>query len=224
MGSGWPLPYGTQPDAAWPSSPGVRSIGTLASPAHGALWTTVFDRIRRDRSRGDAFMPGDSLLFVVGTLCGAGNVPLQLAIGLLSIAAVAGDQINHRIGWHFGSCVFRWKQSRFFNKRAFDRAYPFYDRYGGVTIILAHFMPFIRTFAPFVAGVAEINRTSFTVYYAVGGRRLGCRPHDDGLPLRQHRFCAAEPKQAALSVDTRVSSRAQYADGIPPTPGALTIT
>lgn len=114
-------------------------------------------------------LPGDSLLFVVGALCGAGTVNLPLAIGLLSIAAVAGDQINYRIGQHFGPRVFRWEQSRFFNKRAFERAHAFYERYGGVTIILARFMPFIRTFAPFVAGVAEMNRTRFTVYNAVGG-------------------------------------------------------
>lgn len=114
-------------------------------------------------------LPGDSLLFVVGTLCGAGTMNLLLAIGLLSIAAVAGDQINYRIGQHFGPRVFRWEQSRFFNKRAFDRAHTFYERYGGVTIILARFMPFIRTFAPFVAGVAEMSRTRFIVFNAVGG-------------------------------------------------------
>lgn len=114
-------------------------------------------------------LPGDSLLFVVGTLCGAGTMNLLLAIGLLSIAAVAGDQINYRIGQHFGPRVFRWEQSRFFNKRAFDRAHAFYARYGGVTIILARFMPFIRTFAPFVAGVAEMSRTRFIVFNAVGG-------------------------------------------------------
>lgn len=115
------------------------------------------------------FLPGDSLLFVVGTLAGSGTLNLQLAIVLLSVAAVAGDQLNYRIGNHFGRRVFRWEQSRLFNKRAFDRAHAFYERYGGATIILARFMPFVRTFAPFVAGVAEMQRGRFTLYNAVGG-------------------------------------------------------
>ena len=115
------------------------------------------------------FLPGDSLLFVVGALAGNDTLNLQLAIGLLSIAAIAGDQLNYRIGSHFGPRVFRWEQSRFFNQRAFDRAHSFYERYGGATVILARFMPFIRTFAPFVAGVAEMSSARFTLYNAVGG-------------------------------------------------------
>lgn len=115
------------------------------------------------------FLPGDSLLFVVGTLAGTGTLNLQVAIVLLSVAAVAGDQLNYGIGSHFGRRVFRWEQSRLFNKRAFDRAHAFYERYGGATIILARFMPFVRTFAPFVAGVAEMQRGRFTLYNAVGG-------------------------------------------------------
>ena len=115
------------------------------------------------------FLPGDSLLFVVGALAVAGTLNLQLAIGLLTIAGIAGDQLNYRIGNHFGPRVFRWEQSRWFNKRVFERAHAFYERWGGMTIILARFMPFIRTFAPFVAGVAEMSRARFTTYNAVGG-------------------------------------------------------
>ena len=115
------------------------------------------------------FLPGDSLLFVVGALAGADTLHLPLAIGLLSIAAIAGDQLNYRIGSRLGPRVFRWEQSRVFNKRAFDRAHEFYQRYGGVTIIAARFMPFIRTFAPFVAGVAAMDRTRFTTYNVFGG-------------------------------------------------------
>ena len=114
------------------------------------------------------FLPGDSLLFVVGTLCGAGLMSLPLAIALLLAAAILGDQCNYTVGRHFGPKVFRWEQSRFFNRAAFNAAHLFYERHGGVTIIIARFMPFIRTFAPFVAGVAEMNRSKFTLFNVVG--------------------------------------------------------
>jgi membrane-associated protein len=114
------------------------------------------------------FLPGDSLLFVVGALCGAGLMDLRLAMGLLFLAAVLGDQLNYSIGRFFGPKVFRWEQSRFFNRRAFDQAHRFYERYGGITIVLARFMPFIRSFAPFVAGVAEMKRSRFTLYNLIG--------------------------------------------------------
>jgi membrane-associated protein len=114
------------------------------------------------------FLPGDSLLFVVGTLCGAGLMSLPLAMVLLIVAAVLGDQTNYLIGRHVGPRVWGWEQSRFFNKRAFEQAHAFYERWGGITIILARFMPFIRTFAPFVAGVAEMNRARFTSYNVIG--------------------------------------------------------
>ena len=115
------------------------------------------------------FLPGDSLLFVVGALCGAGVLNLASSISLLVIAAVAGDQLNYRIGSHVGTRVFGWKHSRLFNKRAFDQAHTFYERHGAMTIILARFMPLIRTFAPFVAGVAQMDRTRFTTYNVLGG-------------------------------------------------------
>ena len=114
------------------------------------------------------FLPGDSLLFVVGALCGTGVMSLPLAITILLIAAILGDQTNYLIGRYFGPKVFQWEQSRFFNKRAFNAAHEFYERNGGVTIIIARFMPFIRTFAPFVAGVAEMSRGKFTLYNVVG--------------------------------------------------------
>jgi membrane-associated protein len=114
------------------------------------------------------FLPGDSLLFVVGTLCGAGLMNLPLAMGLLVVAAVLGDQVNYSIGRYFGPKVFQWENSRLFNRNAFNQAHAFYERYGGITIILARFMPFIRTFAPFVAGVAEMTRAKFTAYNVIG--------------------------------------------------------
>ncbi len=114
------------------------------------------------------FLPGDSLLFVVGALCGAGLMDIRLAMGLLLVAAILGDQVNYSIGRFFGPKVFQWENSRFFNRRAFDQAHQFYETYGGITIILARFMPFIRTFAPFVAGVAEMTRSKFTAYNVIG--------------------------------------------------------
>lgn len=115
------------------------------------------------------FLPGDSLLFVVGTLCGAGLMNYPLAMGLLFIAAVAGNQTNYTIGRAIGSRVFGWSHSRWFNRQAFDRAHAFYEKYGGITIVLARFMPFARTFAPFVAGVAQMTRSKFTFYDVTGG-------------------------------------------------------
>jgi membrane-associated protein len=115
------------------------------------------------------FLPGDSLLFIVGTLCGAELMSLPVAMGLLLLAAIAGDQTNYTIGRYFGPKVFRWENSRFFNRAAFDKAHAFYERYGGITIVLARFMPFIRTFVPFVAGVAEMTRSKFTAYNVIGG-------------------------------------------------------
>jgi membrane-associated protein len=114
------------------------------------------------------FLPGDSLLFVVGTLCGAGLMSLPVAMGLLVVAAVLGDQVNYSIGRYFGPKVFQWENSKLFNRNAFNQAHAFYEKYGGITIILARFMPFIRTFAPFVAGVAEMTRTKFTAYNVIG--------------------------------------------------------
>jgi membrane-associated protein len=114
------------------------------------------------------FLPGDSLMFIVGALCGAGLMSYSIAVPILIVAAILGDQCNYSIGRYLGPKVFQWESSRFFNRKAFDQAHAFYERYGGITIILARFMPFIRTFAPFVAGVAEMTRTKFTLYNIVG--------------------------------------------------------
>ena len=115
------------------------------------------------------FLPGDSLLFIVGALCGADLMSLPLAMVVLIVAAIAGDQVNYSLGHYFGPKVFQWEDSRFFNKSAFEKAHAFYEKYGGITIILARFMPFIRTFVPFVAGVAAMTRSKFTTFNVVGG-------------------------------------------------------
>ena len=114
------------------------------------------------------FLPGDSLLFVVGALAATGDISLVQALSLMWIAAVAGDQLNYSIGHAIGPKVFGWEKSRWFNRDAFDKAHDFYERYGGITIVLARFMPFIRTFAPFVAGVAQMSRGTFTFYNVLG--------------------------------------------------------
>jgi membrane-associated protein len=129
------------------------------------------------------FLPGDSLLFIVGTLCGAGLMNLPLSMGLLVAAAVLGNQTNYAIGRRLGARVFQWEDSRLFNKRAFEQAHAFYEKYGGITIVLARFMPFVRTFAPFVAGVARMTRSKFTFYDVTGGALWVC-----GLTLAGYLF------------------------------------
>ena len=115
------------------------------------------------------FLPGDSLLFVVGAMCGVGLMSYPLAVGLLLAAAILGNQCNYAIGRFFGPKVFQWEDSKFFNKQAFNQAHAFYEKYGGVTLVAARFMPFLRTFAPFVAGVALMTRRKFTFYDVTGG-------------------------------------------------------
>ena len=115
------------------------------------------------------FLPGDSLLFVAGALAGAGLMNYPLLMALLLVAAVAGNQTNYAIGRALGPKVFGWEQSRWFNKKAFEQAHAFYETYGGITLVAARFMPFLRTFAPFVAGVAQMTRRKFTFYDVTGG-------------------------------------------------------
>ncbi|HEY6511444.1 MAG TPA: DedA family protein [Burkholderiaceae bacterium] len=115
------------------------------------------------------FLPGDSLLFIVGALCGVGLMNYSLAVPLLIAAAVAGNQTNYTIGSMVGPRVFQWEHSRLFNKRAFQSAHAFYEEYGGITLVAARFLPFLRTFAPFVAGVAQMTRPKFTLYDVTGG-------------------------------------------------------
>ena len=114
------------------------------------------------------FLPGDSLLFVVGAMCGVGLMSLPMALGVLWVAAVLGDQCNYSVGRYLGHKVFQWEDSRFFNKKSFEQAHAFYEKYGGITIIAARFMPFLRTFVPFVAGVSEMSRGKFSAFNLIG--------------------------------------------------------
>ena len=114
-------------------------------------------------------LPGDSLLFAAGTFAALGALNVHLLLGLLSVAAIGGDTVNYWIGHYAGPKVFARKKSRFFNPEHLRRTHSFYERYGGKTIILARFIPIIRTFAPFVAGIGAMSYGRFLLYNAVGG-------------------------------------------------------
>jgi membrane-associated protein len=114
------------------------------------------------------FLPGDSLLFAVGTFAARGSFDLYLAMFLLSVAAVLGDTVNYWIGWWVGPKVFH-EESRFLNRKHLQRTHEFYERYGGKTIIIARFVPIIRTFAPFVAGIGTMSYGKFIAYNVIGG-------------------------------------------------------
>jgi len=115
------------------------------------------------------FLPGDSLLFAVGTFAAAGALDLGLVIVLLSAAAILGDAVNYAIGFRLGPHVFSRKESRFLNRDHLDRTHRFYERHGPKTIVIARFVPIIRTFAPFVAGMGRMTYTSFALYNIAGG-------------------------------------------------------
>ena len=114
------------------------------------------------------FLPGDSLLFIAGTLAAAGGMDVHLLALLLVVAAVLGNTVNYSIGRFVGPKVFQREHSRFLNRKALDRAHAFYEKYGGMTIIITRFVPILRTFAPFVAGVAQMTYLKFTAYNLVG--------------------------------------------------------
>jgi membrane-associated protein len=115
------------------------------------------------------FLPGDSLLFAGGTFAALGSLDLKLLIITLSIAAIAGDTANYWIGHATGPKVFTKEKSRLFRKEYLDRTHQFYEKYGGKTIIIARFIPIIRTFAPFVAGIGSMTYGRFITYNIIGG-------------------------------------------------------
>jgi membrane-associated protein len=114
------------------------------------------------------FLPGDSLLFAAGAICALGTLDVTTMILLLIVAAVLGDGVNYAVGQRIGPRVFRSNTSRWFNKQHLTRTQAFYDKHGGKTIILARFMPFVRTFAPFVAGIGSMSYSRFLAYNIVG--------------------------------------------------------
>ena len=114
-------------------------------------------------------LPGDSLLFAIGTFAAIGSFDLALVLLLLTIAAVAGDTVNYWIGNYLGPKVFHYEDSRFFKKKHLERTHQFYEKHGGKTIIIARFIPIIRTFAPFVAGIGSMTYRKFLSYNVIGG-------------------------------------------------------
>jgi membrane-associated protein len=114
-------------------------------------------------------LPGDSLLFAAGALAATTSLEVGWLVGLLCVAAVAGDTVNYWIGHQVGPKVFREGKTRFLNREYLDRTHAFYEKHGGKTIIIARFMPIIRTFAPFVAGIGNMNYARFLMYNVIGG-------------------------------------------------------
>lgn len=114
------------------------------------------------------FLPGDSLLFVAGAIAAAGGMNIHLLVLLLFIAAVLGDAVNYGVGHYLGPRVFKSRESRWLNPRHLERAHAFYERHGGKTIIIARFVPIVRTYAPFVAGAASMPYPRFALYNITG--------------------------------------------------------
>jgi membrane-associated protein len=114
-------------------------------------------------------LPGDSLLFAAGTFAARDALDVGLVLLLLSLAAVAGDTLNYAIGYRVGPQVFRKEGVRFLNREYLDRTHRFYERYGAKTIVIARFVPVIRTFAPFVAGIGRMSYARFVTYNVAGG-------------------------------------------------------
>ncbi len=114
------------------------------------------------------FLPGDSLLFVAGAVAALGGMDIAILIGVLIAAGALGNMLNYQIGRFIGPKVFHWENSRFFNRAALDKTHAFYEKHGGKTLIISRFLPLLRTFAPFVAGVGSMNYARFSFYNLAG--------------------------------------------------------
>lgn len=115
------------------------------------------------------FLPGDSLLFVVGTLAASGYFDIALIFTVLVFAAIIGDSVNYTVGKFFGTHILRKFEGRFIKKEHIEKTHRFYEKYGGKTIVIARFVPIVRTFAPFVAGIGSMTYYKFFAYNVVGG-------------------------------------------------------
>ena len=140
----------------------VQQYGTLS---YGILFLIIFCETGLVVT---PFLPGDSLLFAIGALSAKGALNVYWVYLLLSLAAILGDSTNYWIGYFIGPKVFKSERSRWLNRRHLVRTHEFYEKYGGKTIIFARFMPIIRTFAPFVAGIGQMNYLKFLFYSVTG--------------------------------------------------------
>ena len=132
------------------------------------------------------FLPGDSLLFAAGTFAALGALKVGWLIAILTAAAIIGDTVNYWIGHFVGPKVFHKDKARFFKKEYLDRTHAFYEKHGGKTIIIARFVPIIRSFAPLVAGIGRMSYGNFIAYNVIGGVGLGRPARRRRLFLRQH--------------------------------------
>ena len=114
------------------------------------------------------FLPGDSLLFVAGALAAVGGMNIGVLLAVLFIAAASGNMLNYQIGRFVGPRVFKWEDSLFFNKSALEKTEAFYEKHGGKTLVISRFLPLFRTFAPFVAGVGQMNYLRFSFFNLIG--------------------------------------------------------
>jgi membrane-associated protein len=148
------------------------SMNALADQLGSGLYVVLFGIVFAETGLvATPFLPGDSLLFAVGAIAAHPDSPINLPLVavLLIVAAVTGDAVNYAIGYRLGPKVFSREDSWLLNKKHLNEAHRFYEQYGGKTIILARFMPLVRTFAPFVAGIGSMNYARFAIYNVTGG-------------------------------------------------------
>jgi membrane-associated protein len=148
-----------------------KQLNTLAGSLGASLYVVLFIIVFCETGLVvTPFLPGDSLLFAVGALAATDGSPVSIvwAMVVLASAAVLGDAANYSFGRIFGQRVFKSESSRLFNRKHLIRTQEFYERHGGKTIIIARFIPIIRTFAPFVAGIGKMRYTRFASYNVVG--------------------------------------------------------
>lgn len=146
------------------------------------------------------FLPGDSLLFVAGAIAALGGMSLPTLMVLLTIAAIAGDAVNYSVGRWAGNKVFTWQNSRWFNRDAFNKTHEFYEQHGSITIVVGRFLPFIRTFTPFVAGVAQMTYSKFAFYNVIGAILWVCGLSGLGFLLGNHPWVKANFSLVALAL------------------------
>ena len=148
------------------------SLNTLAQAVGPWLYVILFAIIFAETGLVvTPFLPGDSLLFAAGAVAAHPDSPIKLVplTALLIFAAILGDAVNYAIGWYVGPKVFSREDSKLLNRNHLMQAHEFYEKYGAITIILARFMPIVRTFAPFVAGIGRMNYGRFALYNVAGG-------------------------------------------------------